>query len=94
MNELEQITSQLNQIIERNRSVEAQKAWETSGFRIASICVITYIVASIAMYFIGVDEYWLSALIPTLGYYLSTQSLPAIKKRWINNYLKMNKKSF
>lgn len=73
---------------QRNLRVEADKAWETSTFRILSICVITYIIAAVVMYFIGVQNVFLNALIPTLGYFLSTQSLPAIKAWWIKVYRK------
>ena len=81
---IEKIEKEIQKLKERNNRVEVDKAWETSGFRIFSITVITYIVAVVVMYIIGVQNYFLSALIPTIGYYLSTQSLPSIKKWWVN----------
>jgi hypothetical protein len=69
----------------RNIKVEADKAWETSYFRRFLISVITYMVAAKVMYFIGSKNYALDALIPTIGYFLSSQSLPFIKKWWIKN---------
>lgn len=39
------IEERLSAIEERNRRVEADKAWETSWLRILSISVITYVVA-------------------------------------------------
>ncbi len=81
---IDNLEKEIQKLKERNSRVEADKVWEISMFRIFSICVITYIIAAIVMYIIGVQNYFLSALIPTIGYYLSTQSLPSIKKWWVN----------
>lgn len=85
--DLQQLHNDVQAIKQRNLRVEADKAWETSLTRIASIGFITYIIAVIVMETIGVENYFLNALIPTVGFLLSTQSLPAIKKRWIKKYL-------
>lgn len=77
------IESDVSAIKERNLKVEADKAWETSKFRIFSILVLTYLFAALVLWAIGIGHYWQNALIPTLGYLLSTQSLPLIKKWWI-----------
>ena len=84
--QLDKINFDLSSIHERNRKVEADKAWETSLTRIFSILIITYILASIVLLFIGVKNYFLSALVPTLGYFLSTQSLSFLKKWWIKDF--------
>ncbi|OGZ63223.1 MAG: hypothetical protein A3C58_01555 [Candidatus Staskawiczbacteria bacterium RIFCSPHIGHO2_02_FULL_34_10] len=76
------IEKEINLIKERNKKVEADKAWETSIFRIGFIIVITYIITAVVFYFIGVKNFLLSALIPTVGYYVSTQSLPFVKNWW------------
>jgi len=81
------IEKEIQQIHERNKRVEAEKAWEVSLFRIVAICVITYITTAIVFATIGVKQYLLNALIPTVGFFLSTQSLPPIKKWWINHRL-------
>jgi hypothetical protein len=86
--QLQNLKEDIEEIKQRNTKVEADKAWEVSIFRKISIALITYIIASIIMYFIGVDNFLLNALIPTLGYILSTMSLPVLKKWWINRYLK------
>lgn len=82
------IEEEINLIKERNKKVESDKAWETSPVRILSVAVLTYIITAIVFYFIGVKNFLLSALIPTTGYYLSTQSLPIIKKWWVNKIYK------
>ncbi len=85
---IKNLEDKINAIEERNKKVEADKAWEGSNFRIFSLCFITFIIASFVMYFIGVQRYLLNALIPTLGYFLSTQSLPMIKRWWITKNIK------
>lgn len=67
----------------RNRQKEAEKAWEVSFFRRTVIAVMTYIVAVVTLLTIGSARPLLEALVPTLGYLLSLQSLPFIKKWWI-----------
>ena len=81
-----QLEEELQSISERNRRVEADKAWETSLFRKVLIALITYIIAAAVMYVIGVSNFYLSALIPTLGFLLSTLTFPAIKRWWIKKY--------
>ncbi len=78
------------EIEKRNKRVEADKAWETSTFRVITITLTTYIIATIVMFLIGVVKPWLGALIPTLGYYLSTRSLPILKERWIKKHMRKN----
>lgn len=90
MNDDEIWKKEIAAIKERNARVEADKAWETSGVRIFSISAITYVVASFLLYAIGVKTFFLSALVPTAGYYLSTQSLPFIKRWWIARFMKKN----
>jgi len=86
--ELEELKSEIDLIKERNERVEADKAWETSNFRVFSIVAMTYIITALVFYIIGVKNFLLNALIPTLGFYLSTQSLPFIKKWWTNKFIK------
>jgi hypothetical protein len=84
---LQNLENEIRAIKERNLRVEADKAWETSGFRIFSLCVITYIVAACVLYAIGVQSFLLSALVPTAGFFLSVQSLPLVKRWWVRKYL-------
>jgi len=73
-------------ILQRNSRVEADKAWETSNTRRGIIVLITYTIASIFMWRIGVGEPMINALVPTGGYLLSTLSLPIVKRWWIKKY--------
>jgi hypothetical protein len=83
---LHQLEIEIDKIKERNTRVEADKAWERSAMRIGTISAITYVIAAILLWLIGTDRYWLSALVPTVGFFLSAQTLPAIKTSWINSY--------
>lgn len=79
------IEDRIDKIEKRNKKVELEKAWETSKTRWISILVVTYILATVVMYIIDVPKPYLSSIIPTLGYFLSVQSLPFIKNVWMNN---------
>lgn len=82
------IEEEIQTIKDRNKRVEADKAWETSLSRKVLILVTTYIVASLALYTLGVSDFYFGAIIPTLGFFLSTLTFPAVKKRWVARYLK------
>jgi len=90
MNELSQIQKEITAIKERNSRVEADKAWERSGFRIGTICIITYLTAAVVLYLIGVKDFYLGAFVPVVGFFLSTLSLPAIKNWWVKKYVSKN----
>ena len=80
---IQNLEREVRSLQERNRRVESEKAWETSFMRVLSIAFITYVVAGIVLYSIGVMNFLLAALVPVLGYILSTRSLPRVKRRWM-----------
>ena len=82
---LERLEKDLDEIKQRNLRVEADKAWEVSSLRISSLCLITYFIACILLYVLGSERFWLNALGPVIGFYLSSQSLTGIKTWWINH---------
>ncbi|MFH1218251.1 MAG: hypothetical protein V1679_00200 [Candidatus Peregrinibacteria bacterium] len=79
------IQEELKKIQARNKKVEADKAWEVSYFRAGVIVVFTYAVAYAFMVIAGLEKPWLGAGVPVIGYFLSTLSLPPLKKWWIRN---------
>jgi hypothetical protein len=80
---MDELSQELQKIKDRNRRVEADKAWETSLTRRGFIAGLTYIVALIYMQVaLGVDGAWLQAAIPAGGYLFSTFSLPILRKYW------------
>lgn len=74
---------ELQQIKERNQRVEADKAWETSKTRRLLITLMTYLVMVIFLWFIEAKNPWLNALVPTIGFVLSTLTLTVFKKWWV-----------
>ncbi len=73
----------IDAILERNKRVEFDKAWEVSFTRRLVIVVITYAVAVVWLLLIDETIPLLKAVVPVAGYILSTLSLPFIKKSWI-----------
>ncbi len=73
----------IKQIQDRNTKVETDKAWETSKTRRGVIAGATYLVAGVYMSALGGPLPWLNALIPVLGYVLSTLSLSKVKEIWL-----------
>jgi len=79
---------QIQAIFERNKRVEAEKAWETSWFRRLTIFVMIYVISVLFLRSIDSRPFLLQALVPAGGYLLSTLSLPWMKKRWMRKYQK------
>jgi amino acid permease len=82
------INKELEKIHERNKKVEADKAWETSHFRMLMILIFTYVVAYFFMLIADMERPYLGAFVPVLGFFLSTLSLPWLKKWWIKKFWK------
>lgn len=82
MNKIKELEARIKVIEARNRKVELDKEWETSKTRKILILILTYF--SIALYFNYVLDVnpWINAIVPTLGFLLSTFSLPLFKKVW------------
>ena len=75
---------EIESIKARNQKVELDKAWEISYTRRIIITVMTYIVIVIFLVLINAPYPFLSALVPAIGFFLSTLTLPFFKKWWIN----------
>lgn len=67
----------------RNARVDTNKAWETSLTRKIILIIFTYLAIGLYMSAIHVDRPWLNAIIPSLGFLLSTLTLPFFKSLWI-----------
>lgn len=79
---------EIENIKERNKRVEGDKAWETSKFRRIVITIMTYVIVGIFLMLIKAPKPWLSALVPTVGFILSTLTLPLFKNHWIKKIYK------
>ena len=77
------MNSEIKSIIERNKRVEKDKAWEISFTRRAIIAVMTYLIIVLFLWMMKIPYPWLNALIPTIAFVLSTFSLTFFKKFWL-----------
>lgn len=82
MSEIDQLKKEIEQIKKRNNRVELEKAWETSWVRRIAIVSLTYIVMILVFTIINVEKPFINAIIPTMGYFLSTLSMSFIEKKW------------
>lgn len=85
MEEIEQIKRDIEEIKERNRRVEKDKAWETSITRKVLVAILTYIVVILFFFFAKLPKPFLNAIVPTIGFLLSTFSVSFVKKVWLKN---------
>lgn len=77
------IEERIDKIEKRNKKVELDKKWETSGTRKICIGILTYIVVLVYSVSISkISNLWLSSLVPVIGFGLSTLSLNAIRNIW------------
>lgn len=79
MNSLEERVSRIE---ERNKKVETDKAWETSWTRKVLLALFTYLAIALYLKFILEIEPWLNAIIPSIGFLLSTLTLSFFKDLW------------
>lgn len=77
------IEQEIRAIHARNRKVEADKAWETSLSRKGVIAILTYGVVVLFFLFANLPNPFVSAIVPTTGFVLSTLSLPVMKRIWL-----------
>jgi hypothetical protein len=82
MKNLEEITKRLEKVEQRNKRVELDKAWETSWTRKVLLIVFTYFAIGLYMMAIGVPHWWINAIVPAVGFLLSTLSLQYFRKFW------------
>ncbi len=79
----QEINNEIEKIKERNRRVEADKAWETSYIRRILVAFLTYLLVVLFLHIIDDRSPWLNALVPTAGFILSTLTLSLFKNIWI-----------
>lgn len=76
------LEQRLQAIESRNQHVEANKAWETSFTRRVLISLFIYLALVLYLRFVlGIDP-WLNSIGPTIGFLLSTLTLPYFQKLW------------
>lgn len=83
MKTITELEKDIEEIKKRNNKVEIDKAWETSFTRRLLLMLFTYFAIAIYLNVIKVDSPWLNAIVPAVGFMLSTLTLPFFKKIWI-----------
>lgn len=86
MTNLADVEKRVAEIEKRNARVEMDKAWETSWTRRGLLILFTYLSVGFYMQAIGIASPWLNAIIPSLGFLLSTLTLPFFKKLWFSHH--------
>jgi peptidoglycan/LPS O-acetylase OafA/YrhL len=79
---LQSLTAEVAALKARNARVEAAKGWEQSSTRRILIAAFTYIVIVLFFLAAGLPNPFVNALVPTVGFLLSTLSLEAVRRRW------------
>lgn len=88
MTSIEELKSEIDKINARNKRVEADKAWETSWSRKLMVLALTYIVIVIFFFVAKLGNPFTNAIVPTVGFFLSTLSVPVFKNWWLKRYRK------
>jgi len=83
MADLKKLEKDIEKIKERNKRVEADKAWETSFLRRVLLVMFTYLAVWLYLQAIHLPNAWLNAIVPSVGFMLSTLTLPFFKKAWL-----------
>lgn len=81
----EKLLARIEALESRNKRVELDKAWETSTPRRVAIITVTYCVVLAFMVIIKNDQPFISAIVPSLGFFLSTLAVGGLKKYWTRN---------
>lgn len=88
MDDYKKLEQEISKIKERNSRVEGDKAWEISLFRKVLVAILTYIVIVLFFYFADLSKPFINAIVPTIGFVLSTLSVPVFKNLWIKYWYK------
>jgi len=85
MTDIKNLENRIEKIEIRNRTVANDKAWETSLTRKIILIIFTYLSVGLYMNAINVSYPWLNAITPSLGFLLSTLTLPFFKNLWLKH---------
>ena len=82
---MKDLESRITAIEERNRKVELDKKWETSWTRRLSVAILTYAVVFVYLLIIDNDKPAINALVPAVGFLLSTLLMRRVRDAWQRN---------
>ena len=82
---IDELQTQINNIKERNKKVEADKTWETSWIRKIIVLILTYLVIVVFLLISELPDPFINAIVPALAFVISTLTLSLFKKIWLRN---------
>ncbi len=77
------LEQEISDLKARNKRVEADKAWETSWTRKGVVAGLTYSVVVLFFFVADLPNPFVNAIVPSIGFVLSTLTVPLFKKWWI-----------
>ena len=83
MDRLQKLEKRIEEIEVRNKKVEKDKAWEVSYTRRILLIIFTYLSIGFYLCTIKIERPWLNAIVPSVGFLLSTLTLPFFKNLWL-----------
>lgn len=83
MSSIEHLQKEIEEIKERNKRVELDKAWETSWTRRCLILILTYIVITIFFFVAELPDPFVNAIVPSVAFVISTSTIPLVKRWWL-----------
>jgi hypothetical protein len=83
MQKAQELEKRISLIEARNARVEEDKAWERSYTRRILLILFTYVSIGVYMQAISVSDPWRNAVVPSIGFLLSTLTLPFFKRFWM-----------
>ena len=92
MAENEDLLHRIERLEARNVRVEGNKAWETSWTRRLAILVLTYITVAFYLHFVVHISPWINALVPVIGYFISTLTIQRLKAYWLDRHYSHGRK--
>ena len=93
MTTIESLEKEIEKLKERNKRVEIDKVWETSLARRGLLIIFTYLAIGLYLSAINVSDPWLNSIVPSIGFLLSTLTLPYFKDLWIKFNRKKEKQA-
>lgn len=82
-NQIKELQEKISKIEDRNRRVEGDKLWETCWLRKILIILFTFVFASAYLYVANTTNPLLGAIVPCVGFFLSTITIKPIKKYYL-----------
>lgn len=83
MSTQDEILKRIEALEARNKRVELDKTWETSSTRRIAIIIVTYFVVLGFLFIIKNDKPFINAIVPSIGFFLSTLAVNVLKKQWL-----------